>query len=176
MRAGRHVDFVRPARGLRDVRHDAALVEQDATPSLELVADQVALETATGVPAQFRRRHRRDERIGVDLPVRVMERHADLLATVLEDEDVLDATASGEVPVAIGPDLGKALEPFGRQARERSVVLAGVDHYLAEAAPRRPGPPGRKAIFENRGLKPGGGNLGRVLGSRWAQRAILPLR
>src|SRR6202521_6408614 len=107
MRAGRHVDFLRPTRVPRDVRHDASLVEQDATPSLELVADKVTLETATGVPAQFRRRHRRDERIRVDLSVRVMQGHPDLLAAVFEDEDVLDATARGEVPVAIGPDLGK---------------------------------------------------------------------
>ena len=36
------------------------------------------------------RQARRDERVGVDLPVRMRERHPDLLAAVLEDEDLVD--------------------------------------------------------------------------------------
>src|SRR5438128_8319764 len=105
-----------------------------------------------------------------------MQRDPDLLATVLEDEHVLDATSSRKVAVAIGPDLGQSVEPLGWQGRKRSVVLVGVDDHLAQAASRRPGHHGRKPILEDSGLKPGRGNLGRMLGLRWAERAVGALR
>ena len=176
VRARRHVDLVRPSRGLRDVGHDAALVEQDAAAGGELVPDQLAQEAATSVPAQLGRRHRWNERIGVDLPMWVMQCHPDLLTTVLEDEDVLDAAASGEFPVAIGPDLGQAVQLIGRQGCKGAIVLVGVDHHLAEPAGRRPGNHRRKSVLENGGLKACRGNLARVLGPGRAERAVGALR
>ena len=176
MRAHRHMDLVWPSRGLRDVGDDSGLVDQHTTACGELVPDQLALKASTGVAAQLGRRHRRDEGIGIDLSVGVMQGHAHLLTTVLEDEYVLDATASGELPVALGPDLGQAVQPIGRQGCKGAIVLVGVDDNLAEAARRRPGNHRGESVLEHGGLKAGRGNLGRMLGSRRAERAVGALR
>ena len=48
--------------------------------------------------------------VGVDLTVRVMERHPDLLALVLEDVHVFDLRPRAEYQRAMGPDSNQSLE------------------------------------------------------------------
>ena len=66
---------------------------------------------------------RRDVGEGVHLAVRVGERDANLLAAVLEDEDVGDFRARGEVGVAVGPHIYKVADVGVRQRGERGFVL-----------------------------------------------------
>jgi hypothetical protein len=107
MRSRGDVHFVGPASEGRDVGDQPAVIDQNATARFQLVGDQLALQAFTGAPRQFARRLGRDEWIGVNLPVRVMQRDPNLLAAVLEDVDVLDPPARGEVTIPIGPDLGQ---------------------------------------------------------------------
>ena len=68
---------------------------------------------------ELARRNRRHERIRVDLPVRMVQRHADLDAAILERIDVLDVGARAELAVAVGPDVDEQLEVPQRQRAER---------------------------------------------------------
>ena len=113
----------------------------------------------TGSPARPRRRPglpehplgpRGDERVAVDLPVRMAERDADLLTPVLEAVDLLDARHTGKHHGAVHPGLQHGADPPGAQARERGVVVGSEADHLAPAdgrtarhARRSSGPPGR---------------------------------
>src|SRR5260370_165881 len=101
----REVDLVRPAR---EGRHecDPSFVTQHRPHAVPLAIDDVAVEAMSGLPHMTRfgcelaLQDRRDEGIRVDLTVRVAQRDADLLAAVLEHEDVLHV---GEPAQLIGP-------------------------------------------------------------------------
>jgi hypothetical protein len=80
-------------------------VGQDASPVLLLAPDHV-LEERASVLAMMRGRGGvlargkwRDERVRVDLSVRMVERHADLDAAVLERHDVLDRLDGADLSV-----------------------------------------------------------------------------
>ena len=79
----------------------------------------------------------RDERVGVDLPVRVVQGDADLLAAVLEAEDLLHAGGGRELRGAVGPGLDHRAHRGRQPARRSAVVVAGEADDLA---PARPGP------------------------------------
>src|SRR5687768_14776255 len=112
-------------------------------------------------------RHRWDVRVRVDLSVRVAERHADGLASVLEDEDVVDLVARSELERAVGPDGDEALDPLEGGARQGRVVLRAVDDHLAGAQRRKDGgelgardgrrgrvwPKGWESVLEDRDLE-----------------------
>jgi hypothetical protein len=62
------------------------------------------------------------------------ERHADLIATVLEAEDVFDVAERAQCRCSIGQCIDHRAGVGGRQLRERGVVAAGEADYLAPAA------------------------------------------
>ena len=160
MGPGRHMDLVGPAGIAGDIRDDAARVDQDATPSLQLIRDQPALQASWRLPAQLPGRHRRDEGIRVDLPMRVMQGDPHLLAAVLKDEHVADPAPAAEVPITIGPDLRQLRQAIGRQGGKRGLVLVGVDHHLAQPAGRTGRHHRRESVLKNGGLKMRRRNLG----------------
>jgi len=109
--------------------------------------------------------HRRDEGQRVDLAVRVVEGDADLLALVLEDEDVLELGPRAERLVAIGPDVDEQADALDGELRQRLVVVGGVDDHLAS---RRQG---RKPVLEDHHLEVVERDLRVALGAGGAQRA-----
>ena len=86
---------------------------------------------------QLARRDRRDERIGVDLPVRMVQGDADLDAAVLEREHVLHFRPCAELDVPVRPDLEQQLDVRKRQRPERGTRVLGEHHHLG-GAERRP--------------------------------------
>src|SRR5207247_4351197 len=85
----RQVHLVGPACELGHERKPPVVADDRARAAL-LAGDHVAVEAAAGLPSVSRLRrelaleHRRHERVGVDLAVRVAERDSYLLAAVLE--------------------------------------------------------------------------------------------
>ena len=63
------------------------------------------------------RRHRRNERIRVDLSVRMMQSDADFHAAVLERIHVSDVRVVSQFLVPVGPDVDQQFEVFEREAR-----------------------------------------------------------
>ena len=107
---------------------------------------------------------RRHEREGVDLPVRMGQRDADLLAAVLEDEDVLDVRPRRQLRVAVRPDIDEQPSLALRHRCQRAGVVGGVDDDLADAgggARRSAQPPSAAS-----------GASGRKLGHRFSKTAI----
>ena len=137
------MQLVRVAREERDVRRERGVLGDDPAPVpaflLENIADEVAARLVEMLlrQRQFARNARRDERVSVDLAVRVMERNADRLALVLEDEDVSDEVELRKLGVAVGPDADELVDLLNRLGRERRRVIRRVDHDLALAGGRR---------------------------------------
>jgi len=122
--------------------------------------------------------------------VRVGERHADLLAPVLETEHLLDPgpahQVGGPVPPCVDDEAGVA----GLEGGERCCVVAGeADDFAAAVAgrgnevgvlvgrkvSRRPSGPGkaREAVLEDGDVVVGGGHLTRHAGRPGTQRALI---
>jgi len=90
------VNLVRPAREEGDVGRERSVLD-NYSASVQLLFRQNVAEKTSPRSLLMRARFvqlflyaRRHERVGVNLPVRVMKRDADGLALVLEDEDALD--------------------------------------------------------------------------------------
>src|SRR5688500_5194243 len=64
-------------------------------------------------------RNRGHERIGVELPVRVVKGHPDLDTTVLERKHVLDLVLCAELDVTVRPDVDEQFEVRQRQPTQR---------------------------------------------------------
>ncbi len=77
----------------------------------------------TGGAGDLAGRRGRDERVGVDLPVRMIDGGAHLAAPVLEHEHVLDLRAGEESFRAARPEVDDPPQLVGRQRGERLVVL-----------------------------------------------------
>src|SRR5205823_14956139 len=120
-----------PAGITGHVGHHAALSDQDTTPALPLIVELLAKQTSAGPAAQLWRCYRRGKRVSVNLTVGMMQRHAHLLPTVLENEDVANPASADEFPIAIGPDVGQPRQPGSGQGCEGTFVLIGVDDHLA---------------------------------------------
>ena len=133
---------------------------------------------------------RGDERVGVDLPVRVGQRHPDLLAVVLEREDLLDPLDPRQLRRPLGPHVDDEAGALGAELGEHAVVLAGEADDLAPAEPgaqlrqRRPrcarrhvlrdrGGQRREAVLEDDDLVVGLRDLGLPAGPGRAQRALV---
>jgi hypothetical protein len=134
-----YVGLVRVAREERDERDEVLVLPDDAAAVGDLlVPDRFEQVRAVGVAVlsaggQLGLDPRRDERIGVDLAVRVRQRHADLAALVLEDEDVADELLRPELAVPVRPNVDQVLDATLRQRRERRIGVGRVDHDLANA-------------------------------------------
>ncbi len=102
-----HLD--RPARGERHECGEQLGLRDDAAAVGYLVREDVGEQVAAGAVgmgarlAQHHRGARRQIRIAVDLAVRMGQRHADLLAAVLEAEHVRDAGACHQIRGAVAP-------------------------------------------------------------------------
>src|SRR5690606_6098793 len=71
-----------------------------------------------------------------DLPVRVVERDADLLAAVLEAEHLLDARLGTERGRAVGPRVDDRAHALRGERAERRLVVAREADDLAPARRR----------------------------------------
>ena len=100
--------------------------------------------------AQHQRGARRQIRIAVDLAVRMGQRHADLLAAVLEAEHLLDAGPRHQIGGAVPPRVDD--EPGVRQFElgERAGVVAGEADHLAPAVARARTGTGRRPTADRR--------------------------
>ena len=162
--AQHHVRFVGPARRIRDVGDDGLVLVDDPPTVLELAAQQRARRAAAEarVGGELEPRHGRQERVAVDLPVGMVQRHADLDPAVLEDQHVLDVRARAELLVALAPDPHQRLGALGRERPERVVVTIGVHDHLRRPARRLEG---GEAVLEHRDLEGGERDL-RLLPAR----------
>jgi hypothetical protein len=86
----------------------------------EVVVDPVGVEHAVDELGEGRRR---DVGVGVDLPVRMGDRGADLRSTVLEDEHVVDVGPGSERLGPLGPEVDDAPGAGVAEAPELGVVL-----------------------------------------------------
>ena len=121
-------DLGRPARRSRHERGHRVAGEQEAWPG-DLGLELVAVQAPSGGPvmitsgAELRSCKRGHKGQCVDLAVRVVQRDPDLLALVLEDEDIRNLRARAKRLIAIGPDIDQQAHPFDRQLREGRRVL-----------------------------------------------------
>lgn len=76
---------------------------------------------------------RRQEWVGVDLPMRVGQRHPDLPTAVLEAEHLADPGQRRQFGGAVGPDVDHGADPAGVQGREPRVGVAAEADHLASA-------------------------------------------
>ena len=170
------------ARADRHERHDVIAGVDEPLRSVGEFRAQVILEQSAAVAVEvrallgeFARGDGRHEGVGVDLPVRVVQRDADLDAPVLEREDVLHVVARAELGVAVSPDLEEQFEvPRERHGAERGLRVLREDDNLAgpEAGARvhddlgrvvRERRQRREHVLEDRDLPRPLGHLGRVL-------------
>jgi hypothetical protein len=120
----REVHLDRPARRRRDVGRPPLPGEYHPRAGSALGGQQVGQQVAAG-PLPVRRglgEHplgpRRHERVGVDLPVRVVQRDPDLLAAVLEAEHLAHAGQPGQLLGPLCPRLDHRAHP--RRAARRT--------------------------------------------------------
>ena len=71
--------------------------------------------------------------VGVELAVRVVQRDADLHASILEGQHALDDAALGQPGGAVGPDLEQQLNLLGGQSAQRAGSVLAEHHHLALA-------------------------------------------
>src|SRR5207237_6164593 len=112
-----------------DVGDGTLSLEDDPPAVLDLVRQARALKATSLLrmePARGRQlllRDRRNEGEGVDLAVRMVQRDADRLAPVLEDEHVADEVPGAELQVTILPDARQVVDPIQRHRRQRVLVI-----------------------------------------------------
>src|ERR687889_521436 len=78
-----------------------------------------------------------DERVAVDLAVRMVQGHPYRLALVLKDKDVVHVAEAAQLVVTVGPHLNEVANPPLRQPGQGLLVLVGVDDDLGHPASRR---------------------------------------
>src|SRR4030088_1845359 len=123
---GREMNLIRPA-GERGDECDPPLVAKHGSLAGLLAFDHVAVEAPPGlahVPylsIQLPLDDRRHERVRVDLPMRMTERHADHLASILEDVDVSDVGQPSKLVGAIAAPLDQVAEVIDALLTERRV-------------------------------------------------------
>src|SRR5688572_14495393 len=93
----------------------------DQSAPMPLVMRALLIELARG--------DGRNERVGVDLSVRVMQRDTDFDATVLERVNVRHMLQPCQLVVAIGPDVDQQLEMWeGQTSKRGGRVLRSEEH------------------------------------------------
>src|SRR5438045_3214595 len=113
------------SRKERYIRCEAAILGDDPRFVVELLFQNIAQEASSilfvilaAAPKLFFY-DRRHERIRVDLPVRVMQRHADGLALVLKNENVLDKIVRLKLGKTVAPNLDELVNTLDGLCRER---------------------------------------------------------
>ena len=112
-------------------------VHHDPLLGLQLGRENIGSQEAAGAGVvclrlcQDGRRSLRHKGIGVDLAVRVGQRDADLLAAVLEAEDLLDLRQRPQLARAVGPGVDHGARPRWCQVGEGRLVVAGEADDLA---------------------------------------------
>ena len=152
-------------------------VEDDPGAGLALAVQDVLQQVAPGAlavlggPGDQLPGARGDERVGVDLAVRVAERDSYLLAAVLEHVDVLDVGQPAQLPGPVAPDLDQIADVVDGLLSQRRVVVGRVADDLGAALVAGVG---GKAVLEDDDVVVGLGDLGLGLPrARRAQRAVL---
>src|SRR3954463_14878375 len=103
--------FIGKPRRERHERDEVRVAPHHSDALGLLVRDDVAVDTRASLVVKPRRLlelaswPRWHVREAVDLPVRVVERHADYLALVLENEHVADIGTRAERRVTVGPHV-----------------------------------------------------------------------
>src|SRR5690606_35778583 len=121
-----------PARGERHEGGPVLAREHDARArllALEDAREEVGAEF--GDRGERRCRAWRDEGVGVDLAVRMPERHPDRLAAVLEGENLGDAGQRRELARAMRPGLDDGTDAAHALGAERAGRLGAEAHDLA---------------------------------------------
>lgn len=104
--------------------------------------EDVALQRPPGPPAMLAGaveqglRARRDERVGVDLSVRMLQCHTDFHTAVLETEDLLDVRQLRQLGGAGGERIDDGARPGHGEVGEPGVVVGGERDDLAAAGRR----------------------------------------
>ena len=134
---------------------------------------------------------RRQERVRVDLAVRMRQGDADLGASVLEAEDLLHVRQSGQRQRAVRPRVDDGTHAPRRQSGERGIVVRGEAHDLAapstaallpqprlrtQVRPGRQGGEGREPVLEHDYVVGGRRNLRRPRWRGRAERALVVRR
>ena len=170
--AVRHdVDFDRPAGREGHEGGEVIGFEDHPLPCLTLEGEHVAEQRSPG-PAQVIVRPCRGDRgvrgdigVSIDLSVRVIHRHPDLLPAVLEHEDLLNARQGGEFGSSVGPSVNDCAGTGGAEPAEGAGVLRGEDDDFAAAVSgsrqrRGHGVGGVGGRLGEGGVhRPGGGNI-----------------
>jgi hypothetical protein len=74
-----------------------------------------------------------DKWVGIDLAMGVHHGDSNLLATILEGIDVLDARVTGENPLSLGPEFHQTRQVRDAQVVETDIVLWRVQDHFALA-------------------------------------------
>ena len=77
--------------------------------------------------------HRCDKWVGVDLTVRVVQRHANLFSAVLEGEHLHYAIDLLKLRGSVHPCADDSSDSLHWHRTQAALVLGGEDHYLAAA-------------------------------------------
>ena len=132
--------FQRPAGGGGHVGHPRVVAHHHALARFDFGVHDVLEQVAAGLAViglsvlELGFHLRCDERIAVDLAVRVRQRHADFGPVVLEREDLLDAFRLGDFGGAERPRLDhRAQTGDGQVGRQTVLVRVEADDF---AAPR----------------------------------------
>src|SRR4051794_10193662 len=101
----------------------------------EHVADQIAPRLLV-IPARgvkLLRGDRRYVRKGVDLAMRVRERHPDFSSLILKDEDILHEVVGAQRLKPVCPDVDQFFDLSQRQFCQLRVKLRRITDYLANS-------------------------------------------
>ena len=133
-----HMHLERPTGGGRHVGHPAVVAHDNAFLGFDLRVHQVLEQVSAGLLMvgfgllEFGFHLRRDERIAVDLAVRVGQGDADFLTVVLEREDLLDTLHLGDFGGTERPCFHDGAQAGDRQVRRQAVFIrVEADHFAA---------------------------------------------
>ena len=133
-----HMNLERPACRGRHIGDPAVVAHNDALPGLDFGVHEILEQVAAGLLMvgfgllEFGFHLRCDERIAVDLAVRVRQGDADFLAVVLEREDLLDTLHLGDFGGTERPCFHDGAQAGDRQVRRQAVFIrVEADHFAA---------------------------------------------
>ncbi len=120
----------------------AVVLENDAFLLFFLVFQMVAPEAVPRLfiillcGGRFKFQLFRQERVAVDLPVRVRHRDADHIAAVFKDEDVFDLRVGAHGVEPLAPEIDELCHVLVGKLRQRDRVPGRVENHFALAVGR----------------------------------------